>query len=452
MYCFKNINDYYLVGQFEMNEFSVIQINIIPCDQSDPNNKVQCMEESKKNQILSNSQLQVYYINQVVQVNSQEQPFKPMGITYFWESNIDFLQNINLMFMKTYVQDDIGVIFGDYVQSSSLLFSRERTTMSSKKDLSIYQLSLYLEKNKEQTYSRNYQRIFDCFSSIGGIYNVLFALGCIIAQPYSQIQLNRKLFNSTFQINQNDEDQQLNESQTTKKSNSKKNKDKNAETEIQNDLKDNRNKFQTENLEKANQFFEGSQIDQIVENKENNKSILNVFKQQFTSNYEKAKQAQLAFNNIYRNQQKQSKIDMKLIQLLNQDLIELFDNNVFQHNNLAGSIYLFNQSLSKARQKTDSFQSPILNYGDRFSKQFSFKNFNKFSKTLNFSQELKDKKYCEEDLFESNQNSQIIEIDSILHNYQPQRKHFMSYTQQRNKVYLNDFQLKKQQSENDSIN
>ncbi|EAS05636.2 ubiquitin-conjugating enzyme family protein (macronuclear) [Tetrahymena thermophila SB210] len=577
MYCFKDINDYYLVGQFEMEEFSVIQINVIPCDQSDPNNQVQCMEESKKNNILSHAQLQVYYINQVVQVESQQQPFKPMGITYFWESNIDFLQNINLMFMKTYIQDDIGVIFENNVQNSSLLFSRERTTMSSKKDLSIYQLSLYLEKNKEQTYSRKYQKIFDCFSSIGGIYNVLFAIGCIIAQPYSQIQLNRKLFNSTFQVNTNDGNNQLNDSQSIIKSNTKKNNSKKEEAEIQNDLKNNNDKFQIDKLEKANQFFKGSQIDEIIEDNESSKSVLDLFKQQFNvikiqtreylsqyfscfksqmrelinfgtkqifgytdicfivnklieleklkaillneeqiklfdfipkpsinhqfmrqfgkrdnkvgrclkndpkmqtqkneqkyqrnqecvqnqilnkqfnilsvqnkSNYEKARQAQQAFNNIYRNKQKQSKIDMKLIQLLNQDLIELFDNNIFSQNNLAGSVYLFNSSISRTRQKID--QSPIFNQQNRFSKQFFNKNFKKFNKTLNFSQEFQYENDCEVDFFESIHEAQfneITEADQIIQNYQPQRKNFISYTQQKNQVFQNDFQLKKQLS------
>ncbi|EAS05639.2 ubiquitin-conjugating enzyme family protein (macronuclear) [Tetrahymena thermophila SB210] len=584
MYCFKNISDYYLVGQFEMNEFSVIQINVIPCDQSDPNNQVQCMEESQKNQILSQSLLQVYYITQVVQVSSQQQPFKPMGITYFWENNISFLQNVNLMFMKTYIEDDTGLIFENNVQTSSLLFSSERTTMSSKKDYSIYQISLYLEKNKEQTYTRKYQKIFDCFSSIGGIYNVLFALGCIIAQPYSQIQLNRKLFNTTFQINKNQSDQQLNKSQNSIKSMSKKNqsfKDDKGIQEAQNTIEDRIDKFQIEKLERANQFFEDGYMDnnQISENYQKRKSILDSFKQHFTvikiqtreyfsyyfncfksdmnelinygtkqilaytdicfivnklieleklkaillndeqiqlfdfipkpqinielikgvkninkrrfkslnqsiqtqktiqkqlktqesmknenqkrsqpfnilsvqnkSNYEKAKQAQHAFNSIYRNKQKQSKIDMKLIQLLDQDLIDLFDNNIFQERNLAGSIFIFNQSMSKAKQRDHSC-SPIINNQDRFSRQFSIKSDkNGFQKTNNFNQEFKNKiSYYEESIYEiqTSKNDEIIETDSILHNYNSQPKNFIFYTNEKNKVHFTNDQEK--QTEN----
>ncbi|KAL4472950.1 hypothetical protein ABPG72_020644 [Tetrahymena utriculariae] len=200
MYCFKNIDDFYLVGQFEMDVFSVIQVNVIPCDDQDPKNKQKCMEKTQRDSILSQTLLQVYYTTQVVQVSNNQQPFNSIGATYFWETNIDFLQNINLTFIKTYVEDNQGLIFEDVKTQNSLLFSNERMMMSSKKDFSIYQVSLYLEKNKEQKYIRKYIKVSEAFSQIGGIFNVLFMIGCIIAQPYSQMQLNRKLFNSTFQI------------------------------------------------------------------------------------------------------------------------------------------------------------------------------------------------------------------------------------------------------------
>ncbi|KAL4441958.1 hypothetical protein ABPG74_003709 [Tetrahymena malaccensis] len=201
MHCFKNIDDLYLVGQFEMDVFSVINISVIACDESDPENKVQCLDKTKRDEILSLSSLQVYYTTQIVQVSNNQQPFSSIGTSYFWETNIDFLQNISLLFIKTYVEDNQGLIFDDIQTQNSLLFSSERMMMSSKKDFSIYKVGIYLEKNKEQKYSRKYLKIQEAFSQVGGIFNVLFMIGCILAQPYSQMQLNRKLFNSTFLIN-----------------------------------------------------------------------------------------------------------------------------------------------------------------------------------------------------------------------------------------------------------
>ncbi|KAL4509624.1 hypothetical protein ABPG73_022840 [Tetrahymena malaccensis] len=557
MYCFKNINDYYLVGQFEMSEFSVIQINVIPCNQQDPNNKVQCMEESKRDLILSQSLLQVYYITQVVQVSSIEQPFKPMGITYFWENNIDFLQNVNLMFMKTYVEDDEGLIFQNNVQTSSLLFSSERTTMSSKKDYSIYQISLFLEKNKEQTYIRKYQKIFDCFSQIGGIYNVLFAIGCILAQPYSQIQLNRKLFNETFQVSNNYQGNQLNDSQSSNKSSKTDNnmERKKKSQENRGDTTSKSNKQKTEQLEKANRFFQNCQEEIDLQNEEQKKSFISQFKQKFMgiqvksreylayyfncfkfcknemfeivnfgtnqilnytdicfivnklieleklkalllneqqiqlfdfipkpqismnlireiqqnqcekvpkikqlnqieqqqnkakeikneyqnglnqqfnilsiqtkSTYEKAKDAQQAFNCIYRDKQKYSKIDLKLIQLLDQELVELFDGNAFQEINLLASALSLNQQLSKVKQK-QSHYSPISARRDRLQ---SNKTPTQFSYALTFNEEFRNRKQYDDDFFLS---EDVAETDSRLQTYFPRAKNFIQITNLRN--------------------
>ncbi|EAS05637.1 ubiquitin-conjugating enzyme family protein (macronuclear) [Tetrahymena thermophila SB210] len=557
MYCFKNIDDYYLVGQFEKDEFSVIQINVIPCDQTDPNNQVQCMEESKKKQILSQSLLQVYYITRIVQVSSKSQPFKPMGITYFWENNIEFQQNISLMFMKTYVQDDDGLVFQNNVEDNTLLFSSERTMLSSKKDFSIYQISLYLEKNKEKTYIRKYQKIFDCFSQIGGIYNVLFAIGCILAQPYSQIQLNRKLFNQTFKVSNNNQDNLLNESQSSNKSSkankiSKSKEIKKSALENQGDLSCNSNKYQKKELEKANRFFQNCQEEVEVQNEEQKKSIVDMFKSKFVgikiksseylayyfdcfkifnnevfeiinfgtkhilnytdicfivnklieleklkalllneqqiqlfdfipkpqidmsiikdiqqnknkrlpkikqsnsiqqqqdeileiknksqigqikqfnilsiskkSTYEKAKDAQSAFNQIYRDKQKNSKIDLKLIQLLDQELVELFDCNMLQENNLITNLS-FNQQLSKMKKRNSYYYSP------RQDRLLSNKSPTRFSNSFNLNEELKKRKSNDEDYFSI---YDAVETDSRLQTYCPRAKNFIEYTNQRN--------------------
>ncbi|EWS71483.1 ubiquitin-conjugating enzyme family protein (macronuclear) [Tetrahymena thermophila SB210] len=557
MYCFKNIDDYYLVGQFEKDEFSVIQINVIPCDQSDPNNQVQCMEESKKKQILSQSLLQVYYITRIVQVSSKSQPFKPMGITYFWENNIDFQQNISLMFMKTYVLDDDGLIFENNVQNNSLLFSSERTMLSSKKDFSIYQISLYLEKNKEKTYIRKYQKIFDCFSSIGGIYNVLFAIGCILVQPYSQIQLNRKLFNQTFKVSNSYQENQMNDSKSSNTSNKTDNniESKNKTLKNQADLSYKSNKYKTQKLQKANIFFQNCQEEAEMQNQEQKKSIINMLKSKFIgikiksseylayyfncfkifnnekleiinfgtkqilnytdicfivnklieleklkalllneqqiylfdfipkpqidisiireiqqnqnervsniklqnsiqqqqdktqkikneiqselnkqfnilsiqtkTTYEKAKDAQQAFNQIYRDKQKNSKIDLKLIQLLDQELVELFDGNAFQEKNLHTTLS-FNQQISNVKQKHNPYYSPVYSRRDRL---LSNKIPTQFSNVLNFNEELKNRKSNDE---EFSQSEDVTETDTKLQTYYPRAKNFIQITNLRN--------------------
>ncbi|EAR94854.2 ubiquitin-conjugating enzyme family protein (macronuclear) [Tetrahymena thermophila SB210] len=491
MYCFKNIEDFYLVGQFEMDEYSVIQINVVVCDDSDPKNSVKCMEQTQKNQILSTAILQLYYINQLVQLSDKEQPFKPVGQTQFWETNIDYLQNINLVYVKTYVEDDDSLFLSNSNIQSQLLFSNDRTMLQTIVNYSLYKVDIFLQKNQEQHYYRSYTKISDAFSQIGGIFNVFFVIGCIIAQPYSQLQLNRKLFNATFDINKSNKENlqedskssdssnssgsegiqfpcndQINEIQNLQKKPSNSNrKSKQKNKTIQKQLSE-QNQFKQKINRKLNEKFSVFQLsgnlqkqqkkqsfkqyvkeqfnkisvktseflyyylncfklfksdviemvnfgtqqilsytdvcfvvnklieleklktvilneqqvklfdfipkpkidielvkefkEKTIQNKQQDqspplqskdKNLNNTKEQEFYSSlgkkqfniltiqnrtvYEKAKQAQQAFNEIYNNQNQQSEIDLKLIQMLDRDLTQLFQTNTFNDDNLS---------------------------------------------------------------------------------------------------------------------
>ncbi|KAL4479856.1 hypothetical protein ABPG74_020372 [Tetrahymena malaccensis] len=215
MYCFSNISDYYLVGQFEMDQFSDIQISFIPCDENDPTNNVTCMEQKQRETIISRSYLQVYYSTKVVEVSNYKQPFQSIGVSSFWSLNMAYLNSVSMLYQKTYIEDDNGLFTQSISTQESLLYSSQNSQLQGKTGYSIFEISLYLEKNKEQYYTRQYMKIPQAFSEIGGIFNILFAIGCLLSQPYSQMQLNRTLFNSAFYIkkNNNEKDSQKNQKQ-----------------------------------------------------------------------------------------------------------------------------------------------------------------------------------------------------------------------------------------------
>ncbi|KAL4490812.1 hypothetical protein ABPG72_021866 [Tetrahymena utriculariae] len=113
MFCFKNIEDFYYVDQFENDEFSVKPIKVIICEDNDPQNKVKCMETTKKNQILQNSSLQINYSNFVTNLKNKAQPFQSIGQTEFWNASTQFLQKIDMKYVKTYVQDDDALVLSN---------------------------------------------------------------------------------------------------------------------------------------------------------------------------------------------------------------------------------------------------------------------------------------------------------------------------------------------------
>ncbi|KAL4492606.1 hypothetical protein ABPG72_007719 [Tetrahymena utriculariae] len=101
--------------------------------------------------MLSNTDLQVYYTNSVVQITNLNQPFKRVGQAQFWKTNYNMVQQVNLMFVNQFVQDDMGLLYSeDLVTKKDLAFSSERILLGSRQanqDTSFYQIEIYMEKN-----------------------------------------------------------------------------------------------------------------------------------------------------------------------------------------------------------------------------------------------------------------------------------------------------------------
>ncbi|EAR86389.1 transmembrane protein, putative (macronuclear) [Tetrahymena thermophila SB210] len=216
LYCIKDINQLYIVGQFDQPDFSVIQYFVSQCS------GVNCQNQTEIQRKLSVSQLQIYYSNYAVRLSNLSEPFQPLGQSLFWQTSLKSAQVIDITYMNTYVTDDLGLISNNYVTQSKLLYSNNRVTFSSSATSYFYQLSIFMEKNKEMQYRRSYMKLTQAISQVGGIYNVLFLIGCLIAQPYSYLELQRKIVNSTFSFSS----QYLNQDNKQKKKDSKNKKDK----------------------------------------------------------------------------------------------------------------------------------------------------------------------------------------------------------------------------------
>ncbi|KAL4475040.1 hypothetical protein ABPG74_001736 [Tetrahymena malaccensis] len=222
LYCIKDINQLYIVGQFDQPDFSVIQYFVSQCSGAN------CQNQTEIQRKLSLSQLQIYYSNYAVRLSNLSQPFQPLGQSLFWQTSLKSAQVIDITYMNTYVTDDLGLISSNYVTQSQLLYSNNRVTFSSSTTSFFYQVSLFMEKNKEMQYRRSYMKLTQAISQVGGIYNVLFLIGCLIAQPYSYLELQRKIVNSTFSFSSqylNQESQQNDKSSKKKKKKGKQQKD-----------------------------------------------------------------------------------------------------------------------------------------------------------------------------------------------------------------------------------
>ncbi|EWS71923.1 transmembrane protein, putative (macronuclear) [Tetrahymena thermophila SB210] len=201
MYCIKpGQSGMFLEGQFDADRFNMVRININECISTN------CKDPTTRQNILSNTDLQVYYTNSVVQITNLKKPFKRVGQTQFWKTNYNMVQQVNLMFINQFVQDDMGLFYSEDLETENdLAFSSERILLGSRQasqDAPFYQIEIYMEKNSQNIYKRTYIKFPQAVSQIGGIFNVIFALGCLFTKPYAKYQLQKKIIKHSFNFSE----------------------------------------------------------------------------------------------------------------------------------------------------------------------------------------------------------------------------------------------------------
>ncbi|KAL4463996.1 hypothetical protein ABPG74_005933 [Tetrahymena malaccensis] len=192
LYCLLDIDQIYLEGQFEADQFSTVQIHVYPCFQQG------CKDKDYVTKKIKNSTLQIYFSNNIVKPFDFNNPFEPFGQSAYYYVNLNQLQLIQFTYMNTHVIDDLGLITSSIKQQNQLIFSQNLQSTTTDISQGIFQVGIYLEKNKEQYVNRSYTKVVSAISQIGGLYNVLIFIGCILTKPFSFLLLNRDLINQTF--------------------------------------------------------------------------------------------------------------------------------------------------------------------------------------------------------------------------------------------------------------
>ncbi|EAR84515.2 transmembrane protein, putative (macronuclear) [Tetrahymena thermophila SB210] len=335
MYCFDvNEDRAKIQGEFSANIYKAIEIDFIECVDKD-----YCASAEEKAKYLTNPTLGLFFSNKIVQIQNKDNPYNSVGKNLYWLSGPSFQKYITLNLMNAYINSDFS-LFGTSKSTQRIVqFSSYQEQVVPRTNPVMFRLLLVYEKNREVNYYRKYIKIDQAFSQIGGMFNLLLTIGFLICKPISQLELNRKLLNSIFNISdgKNKEDQtNINQ---RKSMDQKKISfieepvlkiheiDKQKENLTQN-IKNNLENQQT--LEIQEQIKEFNPKNRIQQTKREEVKFC-YFDNEEKTQLERAYDAQKAFNIII-NEQKKSKLDEKLIRMLDTKLINLFADNSFDAN------------------------------------------------------------------------------------------------------------------------
>ena len=197
-YCISNIqkNEIYLNENWGHNNFTMIQIKFIDCD----NKTGTCSNKDEINNYLNSADLSFYIINNLVSTKNYKNPF----IIHLKESSLKISHNYKVsitQYLKHIrVESDDGLLFNSNNYKDSFTLGEFNHDIILERDSSTFlSLSIQLD-NTFQKYQRKYYKFQDLAAQVGGVVNICFVICSLILNLYEKNCFFEYLINHFFEV------------------------------------------------------------------------------------------------------------------------------------------------------------------------------------------------------------------------------------------------------------
>ena len=120
--------------------------------------------------------------------------------------NFDKYSIDNLNFIHSTVQTDVGIFYDNLIENISYSFDRNEEQLKDRKNFDAFLGYRFLMNNLGFFYERDYKKIQDCISNLGGVYNavnIAFFIINLIINKYITISDTQLLLNTSVNIKPN---------------------------------------------------------------------------------------------------------------------------------------------------------------------------------------------------------------------------------------------------------
>ena len=201
-YCISNIqkNEVYLNENWGHNNFTMIQIKFIDCDNKTGN----CKNKEEINNYLNSADLSFFIINNLVSTKNYKNPFKKNLKEFSLKISQNYKVSITQYLKHIRVESDDGILYNlnNYKDSFTLgefkhdiLFERDSSTFLT--------LSIQLD-NTFQKYQRKYYKLQELAAQVGGVVNICFVISSLILKSYEKNSFFEFLINNFFEVRLDD--------------------------------------------------------------------------------------------------------------------------------------------------------------------------------------------------------------------------------------------------------
>ncbi len=186
-----------LGGSFTGDYFSNVNYRMKKCVNT-TNSNITCKSQSEIDEKIKGGFFQLYYIDNYLDLNNNEQTFSEYFKSYFILLDPKSTKSVDIFYKLVNVSSDVGYIFEsrEYEQVVSFDYYREQIDTSSTDNVVI---DFYINSSKNYLfYTRSYMKFQDFAAAIGGLMKIMTVAGFIITTAFTQYEMYAKMFNSVF--------------------------------------------------------------------------------------------------------------------------------------------------------------------------------------------------------------------------------------------------------------
>ena len=208
----------YIKERWGNNEFTMIQIKFVDCDNSTGN----CASESEIYNFLHSADLSFYMVDNLISTKKYKNPFssriKQQSFKVSDSYKISFIQYIRHIRIES--DDNFFLTSNNSLNSFTLNVFTSNTVFERDSD-TFMSLSIELDNTIEK-YQRKYYKIQDLGAQVGGIFNILYMIIAIILKLYEKNSYFEFLINNFFEVRLDEFQKQINLKNHKNKKNTKK--------------------------------------------------------------------------------------------------------------------------------------------------------------------------------------------------------------------------------------
>ena len=196
LYCVKDLDNYFIEGSFDAEEYTFLDISINSCQNS--SNNTTCKSQGDIADMMSGF-FAFYTTDYLIDPQRFSDPGQPVGKDYFTPLSLGIKRYTNRFIADTKINSDDGFLFEDIThhQYPSYSFDKESLVMNPANEGQLLYF-LIRKAHDEIIYERSYKKLQNTLAEIGGLIQVLYLLFFGLSYPSISKQYFEKITNTIY--------------------------------------------------------------------------------------------------------------------------------------------------------------------------------------------------------------------------------------------------------------